>query len=247
MRRVQKVLSGIFLGGVLLGGIGTGVALVEYSSLAYAGERRLGAENLVTRQLDYSFVPEEEEVWLIRSYWDEAEVEADASVPEGIIRYEITYDEKRVKPVLNCEEDTDREEIFTEAREDLQEGMEAEEDVEEDQEAEDGIPESTEMGWKMRESAQAGQGAEENAQGEAETEESVAKEPDKRRRKTLLHLNIHYTSSDFAVWMACKDEILTELKKRRIFSYDMKPVTDLNIKVNPQTMPLVHSEDSRIY
>ena len=66
MRRVQKVLSGVFLGGVLLGGIGTGVALVEYSSLAYAGERRLGEENLVTRQLDYSMAPGTEEVWLRR-------------------------------------------------------------------------------------------------------------------------------------------------------------------------------------
>ena len=29
MRRIQKVMTGIFLGGVLLGGIGTGTAMVE--------------------------------------------------------------------------------------------------------------------------------------------------------------------------------------------------------------------------
>ena len=38
MRKVQKILIGTLLGGVLLGGIGTGVALVEYSSFAYAGK-----------------------------------------------------------------------------------------------------------------------------------------------------------------------------------------------------------------
>lgn len=243
MRRVQKVLSGIFLGGVLLGGIGTGVALVEYSSLAYAGEKRLGEENLVTRKLDYSIAPEEEEVWLIKSYWDEAAVEADASVPEGIIRYEITYDEKRVKPILNYEEDTDREEEFSREEEGGLEGTKAEGVVE----AEEGILESTETEPEAGKGAQAEPGAGKDAQGKAGTEESVKKEPDKRRRKTLLHLNIRYTSSDFAVWMACKDEILTELKKRRIFSYDMTPVTELKIKVNPRTMPLVHREDSRIY
>lgn len=124
MRRVQKVLSGVFLGGVLLGGIGTGVALVEYSSLAYAGEKHLGEENLVTRQLDYSMAPGTEEVWLIKSYWDEAEAEADESVPEGIIRYEITYNEKLVRPVLSYEEDKDQEEL-SEAEESVEGQVEA--------------------------------------------------------------------------------------------------------------------------
>lgn len=231
MRRVQKVLSGVFLGGVLLGGIGTGVALVEYSSLAYAGEKHLGEENLVTRQLDYSMAPGTEEVWLIKSYWDEAEAEADESVPEGIIRYEITYNEKLVRPVLSYEEDKDQEEL-----------SEAEESVEGQVEAE----ESTEGEPEAEESTEEGQEAEKGVEGKPEEEENEERVPGKIRRKTLLHLSIRNTGNDFAVWMACKDEILAELKKKRIFSYDMIPVTDLRIKVNPRTMPLVHSEDSGI-
>ncbi len=231
MRRVQKVLSGVFLGGVLLGGIGTGVALVEYSSLAYAGEKHLGEENLVTRQLDYSMAPGTEEVWLIKSYWDEAEAEADESVPEGIIRYEITYNEKLVRPVLSYEEDKDQEEL-----------SEAEESVEGQVEAE----ESTEGEPEAEESTEEGQEAEKGVEGKPEEEENEERVPGKIRRKTLLHLSIRNTGDDFAVWMACKDEILAELKKKRIFSYDMTPVTDLTIKVNPRTMPLVHSEDSGI-
>ena len=39
MRNVQKVLTGIFLSGILIGGVGTGIAMVEYSSLVYGGEK----------------------------------------------------------------------------------------------------------------------------------------------------------------------------------------------------------------
>ena len=241
MRRVQKVLSGVFLGGVLLGGIGTGVALVEYSSLAYAGEKRLGEENLVTRQLDYSMAPGTEEVWLIKSYWDEAEAEADESVPEGIIRYEITYNEKLVRPVLSYEEDKDQEEL-SEAEESVEGQVEAEESAEGRAEAEEG----TEGEPEAEESTEEGEEAEKGVEGKPEEEENEERVPGKIRRKTLLHLSIRNSGNDFAVWMACKDEILAELKKKRIFSYDMTPVTDLTIKVNPRTMPLVHSEDSGI-
>ena len=48
MRRIQKIMTGIFLGGVLLGGIGTGTAMVEYATLSYGGERLVGEEYLVT-------------------------------------------------------------------------------------------------------------------------------------------------------------------------------------------------------
>ena len=42
MRRIQKILFGTFLGGVLLCGVGAGTALVEYSSFTYAGEKKIG-------------------------------------------------------------------------------------------------------------------------------------------------------------------------------------------------------------
>lgn len=58
MRNVQKVLTGIFLSGILIGGVGTGIAMVEYSSLVYGGEKLIGEESLVTRNLDYQFEPD---------------------------------------------------------------------------------------------------------------------------------------------------------------------------------------------
>ena len=35
MRRIQKILLGTFLAGVLISGIGTGTAIAEYSSFTY--------------------------------------------------------------------------------------------------------------------------------------------------------------------------------------------------------------------
>ena len=50
MRKIQKILLGSFLTGVLICGVGAGTAIGEYSSLTYLGERTLGEEKLVTRE-----------------------------------------------------------------------------------------------------------------------------------------------------------------------------------------------------
>lgn len=51
MRRYQKILMGTLCAGVLLGGIGTGISLVEFSSLEYAGERIVGEVRMETKTL----------------------------------------------------------------------------------------------------------------------------------------------------------------------------------------------------
>ena len=58
MRKIQKILLGGFLAGVLICGVGAGTAIGEYSSLNYLGERTLGEEKLVTENFDYTFDPE---------------------------------------------------------------------------------------------------------------------------------------------------------------------------------------------
>ena len=58
MCRIQKILLGTFLAGVLISGIGTGTAIAEYSSFTYLGERVLGQDKMTTTSLDYTFFPE---------------------------------------------------------------------------------------------------------------------------------------------------------------------------------------------
>ena len=91
MRKIQKVLLGIFASGVLLAGIGTGIAVVEYSTLSYGGEKTIGEENLVTKTLEYELSESMLEVILTGSYLHRAdyvtEMEVDENLPKQVIQY----------------------------------------------------------------------------------------------------------------------------------------------------------------
>ena len=103
MRKIQKILLGSFLTGVLICGVGAGTAIGEYSSLTYLGERTLGEEELVTENFDYTFDPELGAIRLHPSWYGgrkTAEVQTDDSVPENVIRYEITYLPETIEPEL---------------------------------------------------------------------------------------------------------------------------------------------------
>jgi hypothetical protein len=142
MRRVQKILGGIFLAGVLIGGVGTGVAVVEYSSLAYGGEKLIGEDSLVTKVLDFDFEPDGRilEVAGLR-YWGTGvtqEIEIDNTVPVGTVRYEVTYNEKVVTPKLEFE---------TYEEEEAEENQWEEEDSGEDIEPEEPEREPEKLGY----------------------------------------------------------------------------------------------------
>lgn len=169
MRRIQKILIGTFLGGVLLTGVGTGMALVEYSSLAYAGVKQIGEEKLVTRELDFKLEEDIEKVRLVRNDWNmenwEACIEEDKAVPAGIIRYVVTYNPETVDVFLAFDKD------------------------------------------------------------------------DESRGHGYLSLQREYCDDGFAIFMESKDQVLGELKERKISSYHVAYVTGVVIKANPETIP----------
>ena len=110
MGKIRMILASVFLGGVILGGIGAGIAIVEYSSLTYVGEKKIGEENLVTCEMDYTFTLENEQISIEdRDIWN-TKIEEDETVPEGTIRYVVTYNEKTVKPTLRVWEEQDYQE-----------------------------------------------------------------------------------------------------------------------------------------
>lgn len=134
MRKIQKILLGSFLTGVLICGVGAGTAIGEYSSLTYLGERTLGEEELVTENFDYTFDPELGAIRLHPSWYGgrkTAEVQTDDSVPENVIRYEITYLPETIEPELIFRPGK-AEEIFSE--ETVAEESEAEETVAKEEE-----------------------------------------------------------------------------------------------------------------
>ncbi len=216
MRRVQKVLTGIFLSGILMGGMGTGIAMVEYSSLAYGGEKLIGEESLVTKNLDYEFQMEEGTLELAGfRYWNREkiqEIEVDGTVPVGTVRYEVTYNEKSLSPNLVFEP-------YVEVEEELE--------VEEEEEPETGEAE--------------GEEAEAVNEDASIQEESGQQEKKESKRLGYLYLTASYHEDGFAVFMENKDRILEELKQGKISSYSMAYITDVKIKVNPETVPYIES------
>lgn len=96
MRKSQKILLGFFFAGALLCGAGTGVAISEYASMTYLGERQLGAELTETENLDYTFDPVQGDLTVELAGFahhleKKAELEEDPAVPENTVRFEVTY------------------------------------------------------------------------------------------------------------------------------------------------------------
>lgn len=209
MRKIQKILLGGFLAGVLICGVGAGTAIGEYSSLNYLGERTLGEEKLVTENFDYTFDPELGAIRLHPSWYggrETAGIETDASVPENVIRYEITYLPETIEPEL----------IFRPRN--------VEESLTEESEPEETAAEETT--------------AEETTAEESEPEETAAEENANLRIQGDLLLETWY-HGDLGIWMEAKDQILADLKDGRIAGYQVPHIKEITIKVNLVTAPYV--------
>ncbi|HIX14929.1 MAG TPA: hypothetical protein H9740_04265 [Candidatus Hungatella pullicola] len=105
MNRILKTAGIMLLTGVLLMGVGTGIAVAEGAAFTYGGTYEAGSGQLVTEQLDFTFEPQEgEKIFLGEwAYWNErreGELTEDPSVPVNTIRYEVTYDPETVNPYL---------------------------------------------------------------------------------------------------------------------------------------------------
>ena len=103
MRRLRIVLVAAFLAGVLLAGVGAGLTMVEWSSLEYGGTKLLDSEYLVTEDFDFALKDDGSIIILGESYYTNRYldgIEEDPSVPEGIVRYQVTYNQAQVEPFL---------------------------------------------------------------------------------------------------------------------------------------------------
>lgn len=226
MRKIQKILLGSFLTGVLICGVGAGTAIGEYSSLTYLGERTLGEEELVTENFDYTFDPELGAIRLHPSWYGgrkTAEVQTDDSVPENVIRYEITYLPETIEPELIFRPGK-AEEIFSE------------EIVTGESEAEIAETEAAATEESETETAET---------EESEIEETVAKEEETGEEKEsseILKPQIQgdllletWYQGDMGIWMEAKDQILADLKDGKIAGYQVPNIKEITIKVNPAT------------
>lgn len=108
MSKQHKIAIVIFCIGVLLCGIGTGVALTEFSGLTYGGTQILGETDMKTAELDVEFEPEEG-VWDITEMWYrgcyDGDIQTDRSIPPNTVRFCVTYNANRVEPFTTLDID----------------------------------------------------------------------------------------------------------------------------------------------
>ncbi|MDE6882127.1 MAG: hypothetical protein K2P48_03310 [Lachnospiraceae bacterium] len=112
MSRLHKISIIVFCLGVLLSGIGAGVAFMEFGGYTYGGKYILGEPDMRTDLIDVAFEPEEEALdifGVIGSYNRRStRIETDRSVPKNTARFCVTYNAKRVEPFAWLEEEDAR-------------------------------------------------------------------------------------------------------------------------------------------
>lgn len=239
MRRLHIALLSIFGTGVLLGGIGTGIAIGEYSGLTYRGEVLLGEENLVTKEFCYDFSPEEENVVLSYCNWGDEKKDSllveDESVPEGTVCYVVTYNEEMARPDLIDWKQVRSGDGWEPAEEDDWAGDTADvaEAVEEQEE------DSEKTSEAVTDGVDAAEAVEEQEEAGAEV---LSPAGGKKQRRALLELRNYWIGNEFDVVMRNKDQILQDLKDKKLGSYEIAVITDVEIRVNPVTMPYIIDE-----
>lgn len=263
MRKLHIVLLGMFVVGVLLGGIGVGVTFVEYSGFEYGGKVYLGEENLVTKELDYKFTPSvNERIQLNYCYWGDWQQDTlivqDESIPIGVIRYRVTYNENLANPSLmywNVEDiqEQEWEDAWKEARQkadaegwtiekemmqqdnkEYEQSADLQEILDEDAQETEAYAQTTISEALLDEDAQETEAYAQTTISPAILDEE--KEQKEQRRKVVVQLESNRFNDEFTLFMENKNKILEELKQKKITSYEIARITDVEILVNPQSM-----------
>lgn len=103
MRKIYKIAGVMLVTGVLMAGIGSGVAFAEYSTFEYGGESTLEGSEYFTKTLEYKIPPKEscEMLNIVINGGPYAIVE-DSSISKDMVQFEISYlaDDRNVKPRL---------------------------------------------------------------------------------------------------------------------------------------------------
>lgn len=105
MNKLHGILLGVFCAGVLLCGLGTGVAFTEFSALTYGEKQTVGKTDIRTETIDVEFEAGEETQNITCWYYRKPnEVLPDKNVPLNTVRFCVTYNAQRVEPYAYWDE-----------------------------------------------------------------------------------------------------------------------------------------------
>lgn len=105
--RLRLIMLGVFCAGVLLTGIGVGIAIVEYTSLEYTGVHMIGGE---ATESDYEFTVEleEDEKLLVMNHRGMVEILYDKTVPVNTIQCSILHNPDFTRMIVGIEDAHER-------------------------------------------------------------------------------------------------------------------------------------------
>ena len=92
----KKILISVFLVGILLIGIGTGIAFGEYSGFTYGGEVVLGTENTEVETMECVITMSEEKIRIANYTSKNVDVVEDKSLKDGQVRVEVIANPKYI-------------------------------------------------------------------------------------------------------------------------------------------------------
>lgn len=162
----------IFFIGLMLMGVGSGIAFAEYSTFQYGGEKNFSGE--MTTVTLHKTLPEDVTgvyILLRRHGLGKVRVEADETMEKDRITVEIVCDENRIAPFIN---------------------------------------EETEWPWDQEDAS------------------------DKVRAIYSLDYYYQNTNNDWSDLFRIKDELLEDIKDRRIYIYTSDLIQEVTIKVSPE-------------
>ncbi len=108
MRKLHKILLAVFCSGVLLCGLGAGLAFIEFSELHYGGMQYVGKTQMCTEDMDVEFEPGEEKTDITGRYWWRTnDVIYDKEVPVNTVRLRVTYNAARIEPYAHLDNEND--------------------------------------------------------------------------------------------------------------------------------------------
>lgn len=104
--RLRMILLGVFCAGVLLMGIGAGIAVIEYTQLEYTGIHVIGGENTTEAKYEFEIEFLEGEKLCIMNQWGVVEVLYDENVPENQVQCSIRYNSNLVSVLAGIDDGT---------------------------------------------------------------------------------------------------------------------------------------------
>ena len=102
MLKLQSAMIALFCTGVFAAGLGTGVTCSEFTSFAYMGNADVEPVDMKTDILEYDMSQDTSLNMFRTNHLPESEedIVADASVPRGTIRFQVTYNAAAIQPYV---------------------------------------------------------------------------------------------------------------------------------------------------